>query len=134
MTRIVTAREQAEMTAPWHRPAITTYHREPFSIVARNGNGEMVGYLTWWDPSHVTASTDTPRPQPWELQRIEVHPDYQRQGIATFMMATAQRYEPRVHHSPHMTAAGAAWAKATGYAPSEYAPVPDLGGAGVWNG
>lgn len=93
----------------------------------------IIGYLTWWEPHAVLAAVETPRPSPYELQRIEVRPEYQRLGVASALFEYAQSIEPNLHFSRRMTSAGQQWAASMGYQPERFYHVPDLGGEGLWN-
>lgn len=76
------------------------------SILVRSGT-EIVGRLTLSSP------------RPWQgnarmVIMIEVHPDYQRQGIATAMWKYAKSYGFNPMHELIKTENGKAWAEAVG--------------------
>lgn len=121
------------MLAPWHRRASITYQADRHGVTAYDGH-IVVGYLTWWDPALITAAISMgvkPNPMPWELQRIEVRPEYQRRGIASAMFEVARDHHPTVRFSRSMTDEGAAWAASLGYTPSGYVRVPEAEGR-IW--
>lgn len=130
---ILTARQQAAMLAPWREVS--------YQFVAGRGatahhGGEVIAYLTWWDPSHITAGITAqmdPPPRPYELARIEVRPDFQRMGIASKLFEFARTREARLHFSPHMTTAGQNWAASLGHRPPVVVHVADdIGGQRMW--
>lgn len=50
--------------------------------------------------------------EPYIINTIDVHPDYQRRGIGTALVNhVKQNYEPNLRHSPHLTDDGAAFSK-----------------------
>ncbi|AON96848.1 hypothetical protein BI081_gp097 [Mycobacterium phage Tonenili] len=49
-----------------------------------------------------------------EVENIEIHPDYQRRGIASEMWRRAQDIDPYISHSRAQTSEGKAWAAAVG--------------------
>lgn len=101
-------------------------------MVTAHDERAIIGYLTWWEPHMVMSAVETPRPSPYELQRVEVRPEYQRLGVASRLMEYAQQYAP-VHFSRRMTTAGERWSASLGFAPEKVFHVPDLGGEGLWN-
>lgn len=124
--RIVSAREHLASDR------YTFHHHEGASMVTAHDQRIIIGYLTWWEPHMVMAAVETPRPAPYELQRVEVRPEYQRLGVASQLMAFAQEHAP-VRFSRRMTSAGQGWAASLGYHPDRVYQVPDLGGEGLWN-
>lgn len=46
-----------------------------------------------------------------EVGGVEVHPDFQRRGLATEMWRQARELQPDLHHSEALTPDGQAWAR-----------------------
>jgi GNAT superfamily N-acetyltransferase len=74
-------------------------------VVAEH-EGQQVGSMTW----------QTRSKKPGEIEKIEVEPDHQRQGLATAMWNYAHDsgIRPSPKHSSQRTDAGEAWSKAVG--------------------
>lgn len=58
--------------------------------------GQVVGSLTWAEDG--------------EIMGVNVHPDHQRRGVASGMLAHARRIDPGVRHSDNLTLEGRGWA------------------------
>lgn len=89
----------------------------PHRVLAHHGD-EPVGFIAW-NPGH------------GEIEDIETHPDYRRQGIATAMYRTAQDWSRQngqigLVHSSTRTHAGNEWAVAVGDQPYEPELPPGL--------
>jgi GNAT superfamily N-acetyltransferase len=125
VVRIVSARE--------HLDHYSFRNYDGAAMVTAHDGRHTIGYLTWWEPHTVIAAVDNPRPSAFELQRVEVRPEYHRRGIASKLYAFARTIEPNLHFSRHMTPAGQRWAASLGYQPETIYPVADLGGEGLWN-
>jgi len=108
------------------------YHEGAAMVTAHDAR-RIIGYLTWWEPHTVVAAQDDPPPSAYELQRVEVRPEYHRRGVASKLYEFAKGVEPSLHFSRHMTPAGQRWAASLGYRPEVVHTVPDLGGEGLWN-
>ena len=72
-------------------------------------NGKMIGSLDWYDDDHVMVDLGTRRPG--EIDRINVHPDYQGNSVASSMFDFAKQHEPRLHHSDTLTEDGRGWSE-----------------------
>lgn len=122
--RIVSAREHLEDLYSFR-------NHEGAAMVTAHDARCIIGYLTWWEPHTVVAAVDDH--SPYELQRVEVRPEYHRRGVASKLFEFARTVEPNLHFSRHMTIAGQHWAASLGYQPEVVHTVPDLGGEGLWN-
>lgn len=104
--KILTAHEQVEMMGPW-RLATRIQEIDPFDVsdeadraagLFSDESDEPLASLAWRHGG--------------EIAMINTHPDHQRQGHATMLFNhIKQHMEPNLHHSPHQTEEGAAWAK-----------------------
>lgn len=75
-----------------------------YTVEAFHRGGQSLGYIDW---------------HRYEVERISVHPDYQRRGVATALWREAIRYAaehdlPRPQHSEIQTIAGKRWARSVG--------------------
>ncbi len=70
-------------------------------IVAHTPEGHVAGFMEWHAKTH-------------EVQGVTVHPEHQRQGLATAMWNMGQGVSPRPKHSADRTDAGEAWSKSVG--------------------
>lgn len=118
--RVITAREQIQMLAPWRVAADimgdelgNEVHYKPgphnHSAVAEDEHGNYLGGLEWAKyPSIVTRG----KPVEW----IETHPAARRRGIATGLFNWArENVDPKLEHSTHVTPAGKGWAQSMGF-------------------
>lgn len=65
-----------------------------------------VGRIIWNGADH---------DEPYSVNTIDVHPDYQRQGIGTALFNhVKQNYEPQLQHSTNLTGEGAAFRNSFG--------------------
>jgi GNAT superfamily N-acetyltransferase len=82
---------------------VTFHHLKNIPAVQARHNGQAIGTLKWNgnedDYDH------------GEVQKVDVHPDYQNHGVATKLFDLAKRIEPTLRHSVTQTPAGAAWSK-----------------------
>jgi GNAT superfamily N-acetyltransferase len=136
--RILTAREQYEMQAPWRLTFVDHDVRPEFAGepgITAYLNGSLAGRISWWHPAWsplLTASLGDAAPRPYELKQVEVRPDLRGRGIASALLRQALAVEPRICFSPRMTPDGARWAASLGYAPSEYIHVPARVSWAIW--
>lgn len=90
-------------------------------------NDKRVGELVWREhegaPLGSWTSNPGYRPQPGEIWGVDVHPDYQRRGIASEMLHRAAQVEPRLHHGQGVSDEGRAFiAKHPQFGPGRVAP------------
>lgn len=109
---IVPVPMKSYMRADYQPPPNELYGR----LHAMNPNGEKIGELSW-----------VPYRGKSTVHYVGVHPDYQRQGVATALLNYArENYSPNlVHEKSYLTPEGAAWAKHTGTKIAMSAPNPD---------
>jgi len=69
------------------------HRRGPTAYAVKNY--DQIGHVTWKPDG--------------EVEMIQVHPDYQRHGIATALFDYAKQHEPNLHHSPWKSDLGEAW-------------------------
>lgn len=76
------------------------------------GMGQVpIGAMSW----RVKPSTEPPKKMgTGEIDTVDVHPDYQKNGIATRMYHMSQQFDPPALHSRYQTAEGKSWAKKVG--------------------
>lgn len=76
------------------------------------GVSEPVGHMTWH--THPVEDEGFTYYDTGEIDRLRVHPDHQRQGIATALWNEGQKYEPAPRHSPYRTPEGDGFARKMG--------------------
>lgn len=75
------------------------------SIEAHHPEHGFVGQILWnTDPKYKSEPVGG-------VTNLTVHPDFQRQGIATGLFNEAQRIDPRVQHSKNLTGPGRKFVK-----------------------
>ncbi len=69
-------------------------------------DGKMIGHIRW-----LTKDYKRPPGKAGEIVYVFVDSEYQRRGVATWMLERARAVDPRVHHSSTLTEDGAAWSQ-----------------------
>jgi GNAT superfamily N-acetyltransferase len=75
------------------------------------GREDPIGHIDWMTDYHIDGALGSGEipPKPGEVGTVEVHPDYQRAGVATALFDHARSINPEVHHSENLSPAGRKW-------------------------
>lgn len=88
---------------------------ESHGLVVEHPEHGTLGMISWGRPGHFLED---------EITHIEVHPAWQRRGLATQMWNRARAIRPNLMHTDNRTRAGHAWARSV--TPEVDEPVIDL--------